>query len=236
MSNVRTWQENDMTCFAKVFPLSGIRDCIVCLMMYAAGTGTVVAQEYPVFEGFLGASVSNNDFGADRYTMPGLHMSFALNPRRCLRLVADFAAQYRRTSIRWDFSDEDVRLEEMQFLWGAEYTLRRSPKATPFVHALFGVAGREYYTPSGDWEYPRDVVAVDYGFASGFGGGVDWTLTRRWAIRAPQFDYIITHLRHDQPEVSPIQHDLPVLQDWQHNWRVAFGLVLRVGTRSDGSR
>jgi len=225
-----------MTRFARFFPLTDLGDFAIWLVLFAASSGVAAAQEYPVFEGFLGASVSNNDFGANRYTMPGAHMSFALSPRRYLRLVADFAGQYRRTGIQWEFSDENVRLEEMQFLWGAEYTYRKSPKATPFVHALFGVAARHYYTPSGDWQYPRDVVAVDYGFASGFGAGLDLTLTRRWAIRAPQFDYIITHLRPDRPEFSPIQPDLPVLQDWQHNWRIAFGLVLRAGTREDHSR
>ena len=149
--------------------------------------------------------------------------------------MEDFAAQYRRTNIRWDFSDENVRLEEMQRLWGAEYTFRRSPKATPFVHALVGMAGRQYYTPSGDWENPRDVVAKDYGFASGFGAGVDLILARRWAIRALQFDYVIPYLRPDRPEYSLIQRDLPALQDWQHNRRIAFGLVLRAGARRDDS-
>ncbi len=225
-----------MTCLARMSYLTDPRGLAILLVLFAASTGVAAAQEYPVFEGFLGMSVSNNDFGANRYTMPGLHMSFALSPRRDLRLVADFAGQYRRTDIQWEFSDEKVRLEEMQFLWGAEYTYRKSPKATPFVHALLGVAARHYYTPSGDWQYPRDVVAVDYGFASGLGAGIDLGLTRRWAVRALQFDYIITHLRPDRPEYSPIQQDLPVLQDWQHNWRVAFGLVLRAGPREDRSR
>src|SRR5512143_813856 len=116
-----------MTCFARAFPFVALHDCAIWLVLFAASTGVAVAQEYPVFEGFLGASVSNNDFGANRYTMPGAHMSFALSPRRYLRLVADFAGQYRRTDIQWDFSHENVRLEEMQFLWGAEYTFRKSP-------------------------------------------------------------------------------------------------------------
>lgn len=189
------------------------------------------AQEYPTFEGFLGASVSNNDFGGTRYTMPGWHISFALNPRHNLRLVADFAGQYRHTQIQSSFSDSKVRLEEDQFLWGPELTFRKTRKATPFVHALFGVAGRHYYTPSGELQYPRDVLAVDYGFASAFGGGADVTLSRRWAIRLVQFDYVLTHMSHDQPEVSPIQGQLPALRPWQHNDRLAFGVVLRLGTR-----
>lgn len=194
------------------------------------------AQQYPVFEGFLGASVGNNDYGASRYTMPGWHLSFALNPRHNFRVVADFAGQLRRTDIVSTYTNQKVRLEEMQFLWGPEYTVRHSSRTTPFVHALFGIAGRHYYTPSGDIYHPRDVLAVDYGFASGLGGGIDFPISRRWAIRAPQFDYVMTHLSHDQPQYSPIQQDLPTLKNWQHNFRFAFGVVVKLGTREDSRR
>ncbi len=188
-------------------------------------------EHYPVFEGFLGTSVSNNDFGGVRYAMPGWHISFALNPSRKVRVVADFAGQYRHTNIQSTTSTDKVRLEEDQLLFGPEFVWRKSRRATPFVHTLAGVAGRHYYTPSGDPLFPRNVLEVDYGFASALGGGADVTLSRRWALRALQFDYVLTHLSHQEPQYSGIP--LPTLGTWQHNYRLAFGVVLRLGTRGE---
>jgi hypothetical protein len=215
-----TWR-CDVVCFVFV--------CTLLLLMASPAVG----QEYALFEGFLGASVGNNDFGAVRYTMPGWHISFALNPNHKLRFVADFAGQYRHTNIQSAFSTEKVRIEEDQLLWGPEFTFRRSPKVTPYVHALFGLAGRHYYTPSGDPYYPRDVLAVDHGFASAFGGGADIAVSRRWAVRVVQFDYVLTHMSHDQPQYSSIENQLPALGSWQHNYRLAFGMVLRLGRRGE---
>lgn len=203
-----------------------------CIVLSLSDQPYSFAQEYPVFEGFLGASASNNDFGDTRHTMPGWHFSLGLNMRHNLRFVGEFAGQHRNTNIRSDFSEQQVRLDEYQFLFGPEYMFYRFRQTMPFLHVLLGVSARHYNIPSVDPQHPRDVLAVDYGFASGFGGGLDIALSRHWAVRPLQFDYVLTNLSHDQPQFSPIQEQLPSLAAWQHNYRLSFGMVLRLGTRT----
>jgi hypothetical protein len=215
--------------FARGLWRTTFSNIVLGLALFVAVSTAAAAQEFPIFEGFLGASLGNNDFGPHRNVMPGWHMAFALNPRHNLRISADFSGQFRHTDLRWEPSNEEVRLEEVQFLWGPEFTFRTSPKVTPFMHALFGVAGRHYYTPAGSRQYPRDVVAVDFGFASAFGGGADIAISQRWAIRVVQLDYVWTHLSHDDPEVSPIKDQLPTLTTWQHNYRISCGIVVGLG-------
>ena len=156
----------------------------------------------------------------------------SLNPKHSLRVTAEFAAHYRHTDIQSDISNENVRLAEYQFLGGPEFLFRGTRKATPFLHTLFGIAARHYYTPSGDAQSPRDVLAVDYGFASAFGGGVDVVLSRGWALRVLQFDYLLTHLAHDQPQFSPIENQLPDIGAWQHNFRFSAGVIIRLGAKT----
>jgi hypothetical protein len=200
-----------------------------CLWISVPSASSALDQEYPALEMFLGASAINGPFNGNRFTMPGVHISLALNPKKYLRLAAEFAAHYRNTDIQSNLSDEKVRLAEYQFLGGPEFVLRRKNKATPFAHTLFGIAARHYTIPSNDPQSPRAVLAVDYGFASALGGGVDIALSRRWALRAVQFDYLLTRLAHDQAQFSPIQDQLPDLKTWQHNYRFSFGVTVRLG-------
>ena len=204
----------------------------ICIWPLLSSLSQAFAQEYPVFEGFLGASALSSDWGKERHIMPGLQLDLSLNARRALRLTAEFAAHYRRTDIQSDLSNENVRLAEYQFLGGPELVFRGPRKATPFLHMLFGIAARHYYTPSGDPQSPRNVLAVDFGFASALGGGVDIAVSRRWALRVGQFDYLLTHLAHDQPQFSPIEDQLPAIGAWQHNFRFSAGVVVRLGAQN----
>lgn len=161
--------------------------------------------------------------------MVGWHMSVAINFNASLGLVADFAGQYHNTDFRWWLSDDTVRLEEYQMMIGPKICFRDLKKLTPFAHILLGVAARHYTTPSDDSYHPLDVLAVDYGFATALGGGFDIPLSKRWAVHAFQFDYILTHLKPDLPEYSPIRDQLPDLEQWQHNYRISCGFVARFG-------
>lgn len=204
----------------------------VCLWISFSSASPAADTQYSVFEGFLGVSVINVPSDTNRFTMPGFHLSVALNSGNYLRLTGEFAGHYRTTGIQSTLSDEKVRLAEYQFLGGPELVFRRNAKVTPFVRTLFGIAARHYYTPSDDAQSPRDVLAVDYGFASAFGGGLDITLSRHWALRALQFDYLLMHLAQDQPQLSPIRDQLPAAESWQHNYRFSFGMVVRLGERT----
>lgn len=55
---------------------------------------------------------------------------------------------------------------------------------------------------------------ADTRFAMGFGGGVDITVSKSVAIRAPKFDYIAVRTR----------------PYWTHNFPVQSGIVFRFGS------
>lgn len=198
---------------------------------------TALSQDYPTVEGFLGFSLSNNEYGATRNNSPGVHLSLGLNARRNLRVVGDFAIQYHDSNILW-WNNQKARVEDFQLLFGPELVFRQHERWAPFVHALAGVASRNYAVPTGAWDYdpftglytPKNYsIARDWGFAAGAGGGLDVNLSRMLALRVGQFDYIPTHLRHKDPFYMPPQGTFPITQGWQHNYRVAAGIVFKVG-------
>ena len=198
-----------------------------------------LSQVYPAIETFLGFSLNNNEYGTQRNNSPGVHLSMGFNPRRSLRLLGDFALQYHDSNILW-WNNEKARVEDFQLLFGPELVFRQSRKVTPFLHALAGVASRNYAVPTGIWEYdpftgfysPVDYsIDRDWGFAGGAGGGLDVNVSGMLALRVFQFDYLPTHVTHEDPFYMPPQGNFPVTQGWQHNYRVAVGVVFRFGQR-----
>ena len=149
-------------------------------------------------------------FGGYAYGGSGSHGwdgSVAFNANRWLGLVADFGGQY--TSI--DTPDSSERIRTHTFLFGPRFSARRNRRVTPFAHALFGAA----HNDSRAREAGLDLHFTDNSFASALGGGLDVRLSRRVAVRAFQLDYLRTSF----------------FDETQHNGRIAFGLVLRLGDK-----
>lgn len=198
------------------------------------------AQQYPLGEGYIGFTVLNNEYGTDRHNSPGVQFSFGYNAARNLRLVADFGAQYHDTNILWT-NGKKASADDYQLLFGPELTIRNSPKVTPFVHGLVGVAFRHYAVPSGNWictgyPYPSCYqdhfdIAKEAGFATGVGGGLDWHVNPNISLRLVQFDWLRTHLSRDNANFSPAQGQLPTLTGWQDNYRFSCGITFRFGVR-----
>ena len=195
-------------------------------------------------EGFVGFSLFNNQYAiSTRHNSPGFHATFAINPRRSLRMVTDFGAQYHDTDINWAY--RRASLHDYQIMFGPEFAYRHR-RVTPFMRSLAGLAIRHYVVPTGAWYYDYDLgttreekvtIASAKGFAFGFGGGLDWNLRNPlFAIRLVQFDFLRSHLGHDRPEFSPIQDQLPVLPGWQNHYRFAFGFVFKLGEAESNPR
>jgi opacity protein-like surface antigen len=149
-------------------------------------------------------------FGGYAYGGSGSHGwdgSVAFNANRWLGLVADFGGQY--TSI--DTPDSSERIRTHTFLFGPRLSARRGRRVTPFAHALFGAA----HNDSRAREAGLDLRFTDNSFALALGGGLDVKLSRRVAVRAFQLDYLRTGF----------------FGGTQHNGRIAFGLVLRLGEK-----
>jgi len=195
-----------------------MKRCLFVLGVLLVPYLPVRAQEYPGIEFFGGGSLDNaNIVGRENFS--GWQISAAFNPRRHVRLIGDFGGQYHDTNIT--FQGQRITIRNYQVLFGPQFTWR-SKRTTWFAHPLFGVAAAHFATPSGD------IPAVDFGFATALGGGVDVNLGRLFAIRVFQTDYVLSHMRPDLPSISPLAGQLPNLSDWQHSFRLGFGVVVRL--------
>jgi len=105
---------------------------------------------------------------------------------------------------------EDLSL--IAYLLGARYSLRTRAPIVPFAQALIGgVRGFDaiFRGPNGSTNAPDS-------FAAALGGGLNMNLSRRFAIRAIQADYLQTHLPNDG-------------NNRQNNLRLSAGVVFRFG-------
>lgn len=99
------------------------------------------------------------------------------------------------------------------FLFGPQFTLRKSERFTPFAHVMAGFA----YAQSKNDTLGLDIS--DTGFAFAAGGGVDIkALSSRLAIRLLQADYVMT--RFDDGVGGSTT---------SHNLRASTGIVIRIG-------
>jgi hypothetical protein len=162
------------------------------LLLFVAMLPSAFGQDtHPRLEIFGGASylpADGNDF--PRENSPGFQAGIAANVNRWFSIAADFGAHYggANTSV-------------YQYLVGPRFT-KRHQRTSVFVHALAGGAtGRT-----------RQPGFSDNGLTFGWGGGLDFHLTDRFAIRAIQFDYLGSFA--------------DVLED---NVRMGAGIVIKLG-------
>ena len=151
-------------------------------------------ESTPQAEIFGGYSLLHADNGFVGNNASGWEASLAGNYNRWLGLTADFSGHYD------SFGGVDV--SDHNFLFGPTVSLR-NPRFTPFGHALFG----DSHISAGG--------VSDNSFGMALGGGLDWNLTQRFAVRVIQADYLFTHFGGDT----------------QNNIRFSFGLVLRLGSK-----
>jgi peptidoglycan-associated lipoprotein len=100
------------------------------------------------------------------------------------------------------------------YLFGPRYSWRKSGRFVPFGQLLLGGAHASGSFAPGSAGYPGSSNA----FAMTAGAGLDVELTKRFAVRAFQADYYLTHFANG-------------VNDHQNNLRITVGLVLRLGKR-----
>jgi hypothetical protein len=224
------------------FPLHFFRWLVLVaalLLLYLfVFTMPATGQQYPAAEALIGFTVDNNEYGTDRHNSPGVLLNFSYNPHRNLRLVGDFGFQHHSSNIVW--ANKNAGLDEYQILFGPELAIRQVKKATPFFHAMIGVAGRHYAVPTGNWVCTFNTcyqdhfdLAREFGFASAFGGGVDLNYNY-FSYRLVQFDYLRTKLSRDNLNLTPDQGSFPTIQGWQNNYRFSTGILFHIGQRNAG--
>lgn len=208
---------------------------LVVILWAASALAQTASLNYtPAAEVFGGFSLNHSDFGSGTVTAPGFNFSFGYNPLNRVRLLADIGGQYHGTN---DFiAGAKVSTSNYQLLFGPELVLRNHSRYTPFVHGMVGWATRHFNIPTGllncngfTCSNQKTTIISDSGLAVALGGGLDVATSPMLSIRPIQFDYIRTNMSRNDPNFDVDTSTLPTLTSWQKNYRIGFGVVLRLG-------
>jgi outer membrane protein OmpA-like peptidoglycan-associated protein/opacity protein-like surface antigen len=179
-----------------------------------------VAQEYPKVEVFGGYSYFRMDtttnFGAPSgeaaLNMNGFDINAAINGNKWLGFVVDFSGAYGTLDTSWEWGAPSGTLaswadiSNYSIMVGPRVTLHRG-KVTPFLQALIGNSHGKYS------ELGADFTADNLAMA--FGGGLDISVSDRFAIRPAQVEYYT--IRNGQTG------------NYSGDFRYSAGFVLRFG-------
>jgi opacity protein-like surface antigen len=162
------------------------------------------AQETPkvdIFAGYSYLRENPSTSGVSSFSLNGGSASFAYNANSWLSGVADFGA-YHNGNILGTGTSGTLST----YLFGPRVSYRHSGRITPFGEVLFGVAhaGASIAGASGS----------DNAFAMSLGGGVDYKLTDRFAIRPIKVDYLMSRFSETGSGAQT-----------QNNLRVSTGIV-----------
>ena len=173
---------------------------ILLTILILAGSFTAQAQDTPkaeLFGGYAYAGSGSNGFAA----------SIVGNVNDWLGLGAEISGQYPRLNEAGIVE----KINNHSFLFGPQFSIRKSKVVTPFVHAKFGVSHLRTETN----EFGPPVSFSDTSFGMVLGGGLDIRVNDTVAIRAVQIDYLQTHF----------------FNQTQNKGRIAVGVVLRFGKK-----
>jgi opacity protein-like surface antigen len=182
---------------------------ILALLVASAATPVLVkAQDVPLVEGYAGY-----DFLRVNATtrLPGVAPSFSFNANggggqlevnvnRWLGIVGDLAG--------YSVDNPTAHGEAFSYLFGPRINFRYS-RVTPFVHVLFG----GLLASDGIGSF-----GPENHFAMAAGGGIDFKVSRRFAVRPVQAEYFMTKFPDG-------------LNNRQNNFRFSTGIVLLLGRR-----
>lgn len=158
--------------------------------------------------------LTSTSMGMNGWTIAGTY-----NFTNYFGATAEFSGQYAGDFLGVNASfipDPGVRTHMHNFLFGPTLTYRKNTKITPFAHILVGdshgtIVQTEGPTPL--FGFKRDAL----GLAAG--GGVDYKISHRLAVRLAQFDYI-----HTSFNFNSFANGLPTSQ---HHFRYSAGIVVK---------
>ena len=129
-----------------------------------------------------------------RFNLNGFNLSGAVYFKKHLGIVGDFSAHFNNRNDFIDTVETKSKFALYNVTAGPQYEFSSSGRFTPFMHALFGIAHRSLNeTLSSGSTFLTDGST---NFAMNLGGGVDYKLNDRVAVRLFQFDYNPIFLRN----------------------------------------
>jgi len=185
--------------------------CLALFLLALASAAPALAQwtpyatpAYEVSGAFSYVRADSNNSGG--FNLLGGSGEFTYHVRQWLALTADGGGYHFRGL------PTGISSTMYTYAAGPRITFRNYRRMTPFVQALVG-GGR--LTASSD-----NVHAAENSVVFLAGGGIDVPLSRRFAIRAVQADYLLTRFSLANGSSAS-----------QHNLRLSFGVVFRFGDR-----
>ncbi len=177
-------------------------------MLVLLVTGAAIAQEYPKAEAaimYQYVRTSTTGF-PEQFNMNGGSGSLTFNFAKHIGLEADFGGSYTG-----NVRGYDVTVNEFHYLFGPKFAYR-AEKATIYGHSLFGGArlGGTATSVEG-WS----VGGSNNSFAMVVGGGVDFNVGKKFAVRPAQLDYFMTRF------------NVGGASNTQNNMRYAAGVVFK---------
>jgi opacity protein-like surface antigen len=167
---------------------------------------TTQAQDTPkvdIFAGYSYVRENPSTAGVSSFSLNGGSASFAYNANSWLSGVADFGGYHSGNILSTGTSGT-----LSTYLFGPRVSYRHSGRVTPFGEVLFGVAHAGASIAG--------ATASDNAFAMSVGGGVDYKLTDRFAIRPIKVDYLMSRFSETGTGGNT-----------QNNLRVSTGIVFR---------
>lgn len=180
------------------------------------GTGSDERPKGEIYGGVAYSSLSILGFESRRHSV-GWGFSVTRNITRHFGITGDFGGQYDPECPKDDIecfvellmANQIEDYSSHQFLVGPRLTIP-GERFQGFVHALLGgVRTSATITTIATGE--RTKVTSGPNFAMAYGGGLDWNVGPRFAVRLFQVDYI------------PVREDTV----WRHNMRIQGGVVFR---------
>lgn len=196
--------------------------------------GAAMAQETPIVELFGGYTFIHENLGSGGLpTIPGVTLparttvtsninggsgSLAYNVNNWFGMVADFGGSGISTFHASGVGDLDVSSTLLTYLFGPRISYRKNKTFTPFAQVLVGGAHITDVSTHG-----VTIAKAENGFAMTAGGGLDWNVNKRFAVRLAQVEYLLT--RFTDP------FSLTGASGTQNNVRVSAGVVIRFGSK-----
>ncbi|MCL6564998.1 MAG: porin family protein [Acidobacteriia bacterium] len=180
------------------------------LISLPAAAQTTPAVE--IFGGYQYARINPGE-GVDGFNQNGWNAALQVNANNWFGIVADFSGVYGSPTISIPgVGSAEVDTNFHSFLFGPQISYRGHERVTPFVRALFGAirANAEAF----------GTAESQTAFGMALGGGVDVNVHDRVAIRLIQADYVLSRFEGFSGQTEN-----------QHNARLSFGVVFRLGSR-----
>jgi opacity protein-like surface antigen len=188
---------------------------VLTLLILFSATASALAQESPKVEVFGGFSYLRDDLDQGLLRdARGWNISANYNLNNFLGVKADFSGHHGERAYVDPLEVFKEKENNFTFLFGPQFSYRKNERVVPFAHVLLGARRSKYSweftdivsgAPTGDGEFS------DNAFTAAFGGGVDLKLTKRWAVRLVQADYLLTRFYGNT----------------QNNLRIGTGFVFR---------